>query len=137
MKIKINEVEYTLKFGLKFIRELDEKYYFERNGAKFGATLEDRIPLIFAQDPVTLSEFLYSATSTQESRPTRDEVDAYIEECEDIEKLFDEVLSELKNSNVTKSRMKQMETLLSMMESLKKQEIEEKNKEDLKKHTKN
>lgn len=138
MQIKINGIDHTLRFGLKFIRELDEKYYFEKNGVKFGATLEDRVPLIFSRDPVTLSDFLYSATSTEENRPTRDQIDTYIEECEDIDKLFEEVLSELKNSNVTRSRVEQMEALLSMMKEI---QAEEKNgkkpKSPPKKPTKN
>lgn len=137
MQIKINGVDYTLRFGLKFIRELDEKYYFEKNGVKFGATLEDRVPLIFARDPVTLSDFLYSATATEDNRPTRDEVDTYVEDCQDIDKLFEEVLSELKNSNVTKSRMEQMEALLNMMGKVQEEEKGKKSKNLPKKPTKN
>lgn len=114
MQIKIGEVECTLRFGLKFIRELDEKYYIERAGVKYGTALENKIPFILTKDPVTLAEFIYSATATEEKRPTQDQVDAYIEEAEDIDALFNEVTSELKNSNVTKHRMIQMEELLEI-----------------------
>lgn len=137
MQIKINGVDHTLRFGLKFIRELDEKYYFEKNGVKFGATLEDRVPLIFSHDPVTLADFLYSATATEDNRPTRDQIDTYIEECEDIDKLFEEVLSELKNSNVTRGRVEQMETLLNMMKEIQEEEKSKKPKSPPKKPTKN
>ena len=116
MQIKINGIDHTLRFGLKFIRELDEKYYFEKNGVKFGATLEDRVPLIFSHDPVTLADFLYSATATEDNRPTRDQIDTYIEECEDIDKLFEEVLSELKNSNITKKVTKRTAAVMDLAE---------------------
>lgn len=126
MQIKLGEKEYTLRFGLKFIRELDEKYYAERNGIKYGAALELKIPFVLAGDTVTLAEFLYSATATEEKRPTQDQVDYFIEETDDIEALFDEVHSELKKSNVTKKRTEEMEALLKIQEELEEEMKEEK-----------
>ena len=45
-------------------------------------------------------------------RPSIKDVDEYIENCEDLESLFDEVLSELKKGNATKLKIAQMEEAL-------------------------
>lgn len=104
MNININNKNHKIIFGVGFVRTLDEKYFItNKAGIKFGVGLSQRIPALLTHNPVALSEFLYEGTCTEDERPTQKEIDAYIDNCEDIEALFDEVISELKKSNATKN----------------------------------
>lgn len=117
MVLTINGNDYTVKFGIGFVRELDEKYFVKNAaGTKFGAGLETKIPMLLTGDAVTLSEFIYTGTCAEEKRPSQKEVDDYVDQVEDIEKLFDEVAEELKKHNATKKQM------MNFLKALEKQE---------------
>lgn len=105
MQVTINDKDYDLNFGIGFLRELDKKYFIERNGAKFGDSMALKIPMLLAKDTVTLADILYTATHALKSRPSQKSIDAFIDSVEDIEVLFDEVIEELKKSNATKSQV--------------------------------
>ncbi len=104
MIIKVKETEYLVCFGIKFVRELDKKYFVQNQttGVKFGTGVETVVPLLMANDTLTLSEVLYMGTCTDEKRPTQDEVDAYLDQADDIEGVFIEAMEELKKQNATK-----------------------------------
>lgn len=109
MLVTINGTEYTVKFGIAFIRQLDEKYFVKnQSGVKFGTGLETKVPMLLTGDAVTLSEFVYMGTCTDEKRPSQKEVDNYVDEAEDIEELFDTVVDELKKHNATRLKMKEL-----------------------------
>lgn len=113
MILEINGKQYESRFGIRFIRELDKTNSLEREGIKFGAGLELKVPMLVACDTVALSDVLYAGTVTEKSRPTQIEVDDFVENHGDIEALFNEVLDELKKSNATKLKMQQLEAELS------------------------
>ena len=112
MLLNIKNKEVEVRFGIKFIRELDKSNYFVKDGTKFGAGLELKVPMLFTYDTVALSEIIYAGTWMEKSRPSINDVDEDIENCEDLESLFDEVLSELKKGNATKLKIAQMEEAL-------------------------
>lgn len=112
MQIKIGDKEYNVKFGVKFVRRMDEKYYVSNDGIKFGMSLDKKLPMLFTGDTVTLSEVLYEGSCAEPKRPTKDEIDTFIDEHENIKGLFEEVLEELKNSNATKVAITRSEKLL-------------------------
>ena len=122
MTISINGKDYEIYFGMGFVRALDEKYFITgNNGIKFGTGLETRIPFLLTKDPTVLAEFLYLGTCASEKRPTLKEVDGYLDEVEDIDALFEEVLEALKKQNATKNAVKQiLETLAEQEKALKK-----------------
>lgn len=107
MIMTINGIDYRVKFGVGFVRELDKKYYTENHAKtlKFGMGIETQVPLLLTGDIVSLSEFLYLGTYAEEKRPTPEEVDAYIDTHDDIEGLFDSVMEELKKSNATRIKV--------------------------------
>lgn len=106
MVITINGNDYGVKFGIAFVRQLDEKYFVKSQaGVKFGTGLETKVPMLLTGDAITLSEFLYLGTCTEAKRPTQKEVDNYVDEAEDIEGLFDTVVDELKKHNATRLKM--------------------------------
>lgn len=112
MLLNIKNKEVEVRFGIKFIRELDKSNYFVKDGTKFGAGLELKVPMLFTYDTVALSEIIYAGTCMEKSRPTINDVDEFIENCEDLNGLFNEVLSELKKGNATKLKIAQMEEAL-------------------------
>ncbi len=117
MVMEIKGAEYEVHFGIKFIRELDKKYEIERENMKFGAGLEMIVPLLLGYDATKLSEVLYLSTCTEKKRPNQESVDEYVENHEDIEKLFEEVLDELKNSNATRLKVKDLMEGLEELEN--------------------
>ena len=118
MTLNINGKECELNFGIGFIRDLDKKYFLPSNsGAKFGNGLEVKVPMLLTGDVVTLAEFIHMGTARMEKeRPTVQEIDDYIDSTEDIEGLFDEVVSELKKSNACKIKVRYMEERLKEAE---------------------
>jgi hypothetical protein len=115
--MEIKGTEYEVHFGIKFIRELDKKYEIERENMKFGAGLEMIVPLLLGYDATKLSEVLYLSTCTEKKRPNQESVDEYVENHEDIEKLFEEVMDELKNSNATRLKVKDLMEGLEELEN--------------------
>lgn len=110
MILKIKGEEYRVKFGIGFVRKLDEKYYVQNNtSVKFGLGVETQVPKLLTGDPVALSEFLYLGTCTEEKRPSQADVDEFLDEAENIEALFDEVIEELRRSNATRSKLGELE----------------------------
>lgn len=104
MQIEINGKEIDLNFGIRFIRELDEKYNLTVAGKKVGVGIEETIPRILMGNVVALEDVIYAATWTEKKRPTLSEMDDFIDGVEDIEALFNEVIEELKKQNATKKR---------------------------------
>lgn len=108
MQIKINGKEVELKFGVKFVRELDKVAGLDLNGASFGMGLTKSIPSLRTADPAVLADVIYSAASTNEAfRPSQDDVDDFIDNYEeDLEKLFDNVIKEMSQANAIKVALK-------------------------------
>ena len=105
MLMKIKDKEYEVKFSIKFIRELDKKYTVKGgNGMTYGASLDHLLPCIFTGDVAVLAEMLYAGTANEKRRPSQGDVDAFVEEHEDIEALIVEVQEELKKQNATKMK---------------------------------
>ena len=129
MILKLNRTDYRVKFGVGFVRELDKKYYTQNKTGtiKFGLGIESQVPFLLSGDLVVLSEFLFIGTCTEEKRPTQREIDEYIDQLENAEPLFDEVIRELKESNATRIKVGELEkNLKAEEEALKAKEEAEK-----------
>ena len=108
MQIKINNKQVDLKFGVKFVRELDKVAGLDLNGASFGMGLTKSIPSLSTADPAVLADVIYSAASTNKAfRPSQDDVDDFIDNYEDdLEKLFDDVIKAMSQANAIKVALK-------------------------------
>lgn len=110
MDITINKKNYSLKFGVKFVRKIDTQLPLERDGIKFGMGLVAKvIPELTTGNTNTLSKVILWANETEKPKLDQDMVDNYIDDCTDIEKLFDEVLGAIKESNSGKLAMRSFE----------------------------
>ena len=71
-------------------------------------------------------------TCAEEKRPIPADVDAFIDEVEDVEALFDEVIEELKKSNATRVKVGKLQNSLKEQEEaekLRKKAVEASKKE--------
>lgn len=108
MQLKINDKDVELNFGVRFVRELDKVAGMTVNGQSFGFGLTKSLPALRAYDPAVLSDVLYCAAWDNKSRPTQKAIDEFIDNCADLEKVFDEVNKNIAESNAVKVAAKNM-----------------------------
>lgn len=106
MHLKIGDKDYVFKFGIGFIRELDKVKGADLNGAKFGFGLEIACSELVSFNVATLSTILYCACVGKVLSLV--ELDNFVEDCEDIENLFNMVFSELEQSNAGKLAIRKL-----------------------------
>ena len=116
-ELTINGAVYQFKFGMGFMRELNKLVKKPVDGLNIEQNmgLQYYVAGVIDGDLETLVEVLFTANKTEKPRVTKEALDAYIDdEDTDIDKLFEDVLDFLKNSNATKK------TTLGLLEELEK-----------------
>ena len=107
MQLTINDKDYTFKFGLRFVRELDKQITTNNEGIEFGVGTAFKLAqLVNAKDLAALSDVLLVANQTETPRIKAVDLDTFIEEHEDVEELLNEVIANLEASNATASKVK-------------------------------
>lgn len=107
MQLTINDKDYTFKFGLRFVRELDKTVHKTENGVEFGVGTSIKMAqLILDRDLTVLSDILVIANQTETPRIKAVDLDTFIEEHDDVEGLLNDVIAELEASNATASKTK-------------------------------
>jgi Phage protein. len=110
MELTVKGKQYGFKFGTKFVRELDRLFPITQDGIAFGMGLSTKfIPELKTANINALATILYLANRTESPKLSQGDIDDFIDDCEDIEKLFDTVLKELSESNAGKVAMKMVE----------------------------
>lgn len=119
-ELTINGQVYEFNFGMGFMREVNKRIGRPVDGlpnVKKNVGLQWLIGSVMDGDVEDLVELLDVANKGQNPRVTKDLLDSYIDnECEDINKLFEDVLGFLKSANATK---KTVEMLLAEIEKQK------------------
>lgn len=119
-ELTINGQVYAFHFGMGFMREVNKRVGRPVDGlpnVKKNVGLRWLIAGVMDGDVEDLVDLLDTANKGQNPRVTKNLLDEYIDkECEDIDKLFDDVLGFLKTANATK---KTVEALLAEMEAQK------------------
>lgn len=119
-ELTINGQVYEFNFGMGFMREVNKRIGRPVDGlpnVKKNVGLQWLIGSVMDGDVEDLVELLEVANRGQNPRVTKALLDSYIDnECEDINKLFDDVLGFLKTANATK---KTTEMLLAEIEKAK------------------
>ncbi len=111
MEITINHKKIQLKFGIRFLRELDKIDGVEVQGQSLGFAIQVALPKLENFDPVTLSDALYAASYEASPRPSRADVDDYVDTCDDLESLFIEIRREIETSNSIKLTAKKLQEI--------------------------
>lgn len=110
MQITIDGTDYRLNFGIKFIRLMNDLHHTSQSGMNIGMGLNQATLSLMSQDVIGLAEIIECATWINSKRPTKDQIYAYLENDKtNIAKLFKDIDKELKESNVTKGTVKNLE----------------------------
>lgn len=104
-EIEINGKKYDLHFGIDFIREMDKRYEVNGNGVSFGMGINSAVVYLKDNNPVILEDIILAATHTAKTIPSVADIEKWLEEQEDLEKVFDDFLSALKTAPLTKSKV--------------------------------
>lgn len=109
MQLTINGKVYNFKFGIGFIRELDKKFPTEFDGMKFGFSLQTKVAELYAGNVAALADVLFVANFTDKERVKQAELDSFLETTDELDSIFNDVISELKENNAGKKVIKTME----------------------------
>ena len=122
MTVNIDGKEHEVRFGLKFVAELDKKY--DKSGqAGYATGISRAVPMLFIGDMQTLSDVLFLSFCTEKNPPSKNDVDNYVETVEDIDALLEGVLEELKKQNATKIAYRKIEELFMTVQKAQKKEL--------------
>lgn len=102
MELTIKDKLQNFTFGIKFVRELDKKFFIEKDGVKFGAGLSTKLVELYSGSVVALADILHCATTTESKRASLADIEEYVESCDDVEKLIEDVLGEIESNNAGK-----------------------------------
>ena len=120
MELEIDNAIYQFKAGFAFIREVDPMQKQRQNGIEENVGLNLLIGGLYDKDTEDLLTALYAMNKGQNPRVTKSKLEEYIEDCDDVEGLFDQVVDFLSKSNCVKSKAKRLgEMYQKMMEKQK------------------
>lgn len=104
MELTIDNQVYEFKAGIGFLRDANKRIQQKIDGTdQFkNMGLQYLVAGIIDGDIEDLIDTLDLMNKGCEPRLTKKQIEKYIEEVEDIDKLFDDVLGFLKNANVSK-----------------------------------
>ena len=113
MEFEINGKERKLKFGIGFIRKLDDVYKVDYNGIEFGMGLNMANIQLQQFNPTALSEVIQAAVRGVTSQKQVDEaLEDYAEENDGLGDLFEQVIEEMGKSAIVKDSLKRVENLV-------------------------
>lgn len=120
MEITINDVSYQLHFGIKFIKAMDERHNRTQDGETFGIGVQWAAAHLMDHNGLALEDVIASALVTSPTKPSIDDIDKWIEDQEDIDKVCDDFLSELKTASPSVTRAKVLKALEAIETELQK-----------------
>lgn len=115
MEFTVNGKEYELKFGLAFIRQLDEKFKVDYQGVEFGMGINLANVGLNQLNPATLADVIKAAATHSGKAPKQYDVDTALDEHAEkhdgLEQLFEDVIEEMGKSPVIKTTAKKFEEM--------------------------
>ncbi|RNM29866.1 hypothetical protein EDX97_09595 [Absicoccus porci] len=108
MQLEINGKEYTFKASIAFMRDLNKKVKEKANDRDVDVGMIYSLAGVIDRDIEALIDVLYAMNINFTPRIKKETLESYIEDCEDIDGLFDEVTDFLSKANVSKAKMKQL-----------------------------
>lgn len=110
MEFNVNGKERELRFGLRFIRELDELYKVDYEGIKFGMGVNLAYLGLNQYNPTTLVDVITASMAHNSNAPklrsVENAIENYAEENDGLDQLFEDVLDEMGKSPVVKDSLK-------------------------------
>lgn len=106
MNFKIDGTDVKLKFGVKFVRLMDEKYTIDYQGMEFGMGVMHAQMGLAQKSVPALADIVHAATKGEYLQEDVDEaVDEHAEK-EGLKKLFKQIEDELGKSPVVQETLK-------------------------------
>lgn len=114
MIFQVNKKEVELKFNIGFISRLDELYYVESGGMKFGQGFEQATLGLFNQNIPTLANVIKAAANDGKfsDKVIEEALEDYAEANEGLDSLFEEVIAGLKGAKIVGAKVQKMEDSL-------------------------
>ena len=117
MEFVINGKERELKFGIGFIRKLDDVYKVDYNGIEFGMGLNMANIQLQQFNPTALVEVIHAAVRGVTSQKQVDEaVEDYADENDGLGELFELIMEEMGKSAIVKDSLKRATSLAEQAE---------------------
>lgn len=105
LDLTIRNKVYSFRFGLGFVREIDKiRKEKTESGAEVNVGLQYAVAALIDEDPLWLADILHIANKTEDNKVSKALIEEYIEEVEDLEALFKEVLDFFEKGNATKKK---------------------------------
>ena len=117
MELEINGSVYRFKAGFAFIREVEPLKTQVQNGVRQDVGLNFVLAGIYDGDVESLRIALDKMNKGENPRITKAQLEEYIEECDDIEKLFKDTIDFLSNANCLKLKAKKFAKAVADLES--------------------
>ncbi len=122
MELEINGTVYAFKAGFAFIREAEPIKKQKQNGTEQNVGLNFILGSLYDGDVDALLLTLDLMNKGQTPRVTRANLEAYIEDCDDIEHMFKDVMDFLQDANCTRTKARRFLQMVQEMEERQKQE---------------
>ena len=113
MILNIGGKEYTLRFGIGFLREMNKLHSAELEGMKTGygaMTLFNAGKAL--NDPLAFIDVIKAGTVTEAQKPSNEAIEKYLEELilnDQYDKVIEDLVNELKASPLLKKAMNLVE----------------------------
>jgi len=117
MELEINGEMYPFKAGFAFIREVDPLKKQTQNGVSENVGLNALLYGLHDGDTEDLLTTLFAMNKGEEKRLTKKALEEYIENTEDIDKLFATVLDFLSESPCVKKKAGKAEKYAKIVEA--------------------
>ena len=117
MELEINGSVYRFKAGFAFIREVEPLKTQVQNGVRQDVGLNFVLAGIYDGDVESLRIALDKMNKGETPRITQAQLEEYIEECDDIEKLFKDTMDFLSNANCLKLKVKKFAKAVADLET--------------------
>lgn len=111
MDLTINNKEYTLRFGTKFINSLDNMYSQSMNGVEFGMGMELMHSYMGIRRPTALMNVIKAGLSHLNTVPSNEDLEVHLEglyEEGKEEALFKELEKAMEQAPFLKRKMKEL-----------------------------
>lgn len=109
MILNIGGKDYTLRFGIGFLREMNKLHSVEIEGMKTGYGAMTMFNAGRAMnDPLALIDLIKSATVTESQKPSNEVIEKFLEDLiieEKYDQTIEEIMNELKASPLLKKAM--------------------------------
>lgn len=122
MEIEVNDETYQLVAGFGFLHEVNKRVTVDvpntKNKKEIG--LKFMVASIMDGDIDALVDCIFCMNADQTPRLKKADIERYLEDVEDIDKVFEDVINFLSQANACKKEVR------SLMTSMQKEEKEEK-----------